>query len=137
MLERRAGRRKDAGFAQHRQRAVANLHVQLVPRRLVERALLVSADLRLHTEVPQQSERAPGGRRAREVEVHRHMPAAEVPGTGRMEERRELGVAAAATNRRDLRELVSQLFREHALAARIACALPSEKQAKQGRRESR
>jgi hypothetical protein len=43
--------------------------------------------------------------------VHRHVPATKVPGTGRVEERRELGVAAATTNRRDLRKLVAEVFR--------------------------
>jgi hypothetical protein len=42
--------------------------------------------------------------------VYRDLPAAEMPGARRMEERRELGVTAAATGRGDLRELVTELI---------------------------
>jgi hypothetical protein len=66
----------------------------------------------VHAEVAEERERAPRGRRAREVEVHSDVPAPQVPGTGRVEERRELGMPAAATGGRDLRQLVSQFFRE-------------------------
>ena len=112
MLERCARRREDPRLAQHVQRVLIDLDVQLVPRGLVERAAPIGADLRADAEVAQKGERASGGRRAREVEVNSHVTAAQVPRARRVKQRRELRVPAAATRGRDLRQLVTELVRE-------------------------
>ena len=114
LLERRARSREHAGLPEHRQRVRVDLDVELVARRLVERAAAVSADLGAHTEVAQERERASRGRGARQVEVDRDRAAAQVPRAGGVEESRQLGLAAAAPLRRDLRQLVAQLLRERA-----------------------
>src|SRR5437763_3539875 len=108
MLERRARRRQDARLAEDTERARVAIDVQLVASRLVERAPPVRADLGAHAEIAQQRERAPRRRRAREVEMQADASAAEMPCTGGVKERRELGEPATPPRRGDLRELFAQ-----------------------------
>ena len=95
------------------ERALVDVDVQLVARRPVERAAAVRADLRAHAEVAQQRERAPRGRRAREVEVHRdrrrragarHPTAWKSAESSASRQQRRVG--------RDRGELVAQVVRE-------------------------
>ena len=98
LLERRARRGEHTRLAQHVERALVDVDVQLVARRLVERAARVRADLRAHAEVAQQREGAPGGGRAREVEVHRdrrRRAGARRPTRGRAPRARRAGSSAA------------------------------------------
>jgi hypothetical protein len=92
--------------------ALVDLDVQLVARRLVERAAPVGADLGAHTQVAQERKRAAGGSRRAEIEMDGDAPAPEVPGTGGVEERRDLGEPATAAERRDLRQLVPEVVGE-------------------------
>jgi hypothetical protein len=91
---------------------IVDVDVQLIPRRTVEGPAGVGTDLRPHSQVAQEGERAPGDRRADQVEVDRDGPAAQMPGSRSVKERRELGQAAAAPRRCDLRELVAEVVRE-------------------------
>src|SRR5262249_28616419 len=112
-LERRAAPREDARFLEDLARAAGDGGLQLGARGSVERVLRVGADLRVDAELAQQREGAARGMAAAEVEVHRELaPAAQVPDPGGMEERRDLGGAAAAPARRDRRELVAHVLRE-------------------------
>ena len=113
MLERRARSREDAGLPEHRQCVSIDVDVKLVARRPVERAAAIRADLGAHIEVAEERKRAPRGRGARQIEMDRNRAAAQVPRAGGVEESRQLGLAAAAPLRRDLRQLVAQLLREH------------------------
>jgi hypothetical protein len=86
--------------------------MQLVPRRAVEGPARVSPDLGANSEVAQEGEGAPGDRRADQIEVDPDGPAAKMPRSRSVEERRQLGQAAAAPRRCDLRELVAEVVRE-------------------------
>ena len=139
-LEGRPPRRQHARLAEHLRGRRVDLHVQLVARRPVERAPAIGADLRADAEVAQERERAPRRRRARQIEVHRELAvAAQVPRAGGVEQRRELGEAAAAPDRRDRRELVAQVVRErHARApAAAACSRARATRTSRSRRRPR
>ncbi len=87
--------------------------VQLVAGRAVERVLLVRPDLRLDLEGAQECERATRNCGAREIEVQCDLATTpQVHASGDVEQPGELGEAIAIRIRRDLRKLVTQLFRE-------------------------
>jgi hypothetical protein len=98
---------------QHLERAPTAHDVQLVAGLSIERPAAVGADLRVDAELAQEAERPTGHRVARDVEVNRDLAAAEeVNGARGVEERGELGEAAALAAGRDRRELVADLIRE-------------------------
>src|SRR4051812_16064483 len=101
MLERRAGPREDAGFAQDEQRVLVDVDVQLVARPLLEGASPVRPDLRAYGEIAQEREGPARDGRARQVEVHAHAAAAQVPRTGCVEQRRDLRLSATPSGGRD------------------------------------
>jgi hypothetical protein len=87
--------------------------VQLVAGRTVEGMLLVRPDLRLDIEGTQECERATCHCRAREIEVQGNLASTpQVHASGNVEQSGELGEAIAIRIRRDLRELIAQIFRE-------------------------
>ena len=112
MLERRARRGEHARLTEDREPVVVDVGVQLVPRRPIERPAAVRPDLRAYSQLAQERERTPSGGGAREVEMHRHRAALQMPRAADVEERRHLGEAAAATVRRDLGEFVAELLGE-------------------------
>ena len=76
MLERRQPLRQDSGLVEDLERVILTRHVQLVPRRAVERAALIGADLRRDAEVAQQREGTARDARACDVEVQRNLATA-------------------------------------------------------------
>ena len=69
------------------QRTLVPVHVQLVPRRAVERASLVGPDLRRDPEAAQKTERSPGDCGIADIEVNRDLaPSLQVDAAGGMEQ---------------------------------------------------
>jgi hypothetical protein len=87
--------------------------VKLIARSLLERAPPVGPDLGRNVEVSKKRERTARGRRARQIEMHRHLAAAaDVEAPGDVEEGRELGQAVAIASRGDCGELVADVLGE-------------------------
>ena len=88
-----------------------DVDMQLVARRAVERAAPVGADLGADAELAQQRERAAGGRRAREIEVHGELPSrrCQVPAAWKSA---DSSASVQQRRGRDRGELVAQLVRE-------------------------
>jgi hypothetical protein len=103
--------RQDACLVKHLERPTFARDVQLIARSLLERAPPVRPDLGGNVEVAKERECAARGRGAREIEMHRDLPAAaEVETPGYVEERRKLRQAVTIAPRSDRCQLVANVL---------------------------
>lgn len=111
--QRRQPCAEDPRLVEHLERTLVAGDMELVPRRAVERAALVRANLRRDTERAEQTECTTRDRGLGDVEVDGDLPApAQVDAAGRVEETGELCEPVALASRRDRRELAAEVLRE-------------------------